>query len=721
MKEGKMKLFKKSLSLLLTTLMVLSLIPMTSFANTVPAAEVVGNVQTYTTADTAKEVKLRLNLGQFIDLNEGKVLFELTNAKLAKTTGIATASLTQGSLSKTSPDLAFVNASGTALTGGEDFFSLDVNSKTVSNNKDNIEIIITLKLDFADSKGGDVTLKLQDVGKDGKLTGIGDHSGLKVAVEQPEASDMALRVDKASTTMGPAGGFLSSVLITQFGKLSDTAAENTLTISLPTGFIFSPSTKVASDVSTLKTSYSTDKSDLIISNIPKNTAYIKIDPYVILQASNSASNGKITAGFTLRANNRVVTQKDAVIGELLQYGLTLSAKEVGKKEIPSLTKGMPKSVELTINAVSGTLTNGALINLDVEGAEILYNTIKVVEPAGLTLTASRSAGVNNKVSGYEVYLSNDFSVRTTSFDVKTIKLTFDIVAEEKTNATAATITASTSRVEDQKINIAKIAKALEVAITPSKVDKGIITDLPKVVIKETDVNLLQRGDKLYLELVYPNSDRDKGESIAFNSAKEIKIATTNSLKVDSIEVGSQENILVLTIGSRSYDGAGTIELTGIKGYLTEKALTNQVNLQVSINSAVEVSAPFFSIGNPVSLKTLFVIGSKSYSVNGQTKTLVTAPYIKEGRTMLPVRAVGESLGLEASWDNTTKTATFSNAEKTAIVKIGQSTITVNNTPVALSAPAEIKDGSTMIELRSLATAFGVNIQWDSATKTVTVN
>ena len=41
--------------------------------------------------------------------------------------------------------------------------------------------------------------------------------------------------------------------------------------------------------------------------------------------------------------------------------------------------------------------------------------------------------------------------------------------------------------------------------------------------------------------------------------------------------------------------------------------------------------------------------------------------------------------------------------------------------LALNAPAEIKDGSTMIELRSLANAFEVNLDWDNATKTVTVN
>ena len=59
--------------------------------------------------------------------------------------------------------------------------------------------------------------------------------------------------------------------------------------------------------------------------------------------------------------------------------------------------------------------------------------------------------------------------------------------------------------------------------------------------------------------------------------------------------------------------------------------------------------------------------------------------------------------------------------KVAIVKIGESFITVNGMKQTLNAPAEIKNGSTMIELRSLAKAFDVNLDWNAATKTVTVN
>ena len=54
------------------------------------------------------------------------------------------------------------------------------------------------------------------------------------------------------------------------------------------------------------------------------------------------------------------------------------------------------------------------------------------------------------------------------------------------------------------------------------------------------------------------------------------------------------------------------------------------------------------------------IGSKNVRVNGVSKTTDAAPYISaSGRTMLPLRFIGESLGCEVSWDSITKSAAIS--------------------------------------------------------------
>lgn len=713
-----MKIVKKRFSLLLAMLMVVSLIPMSVFADA--KLEVLGGVSSFTTADTNKEVRLLLKLDKYTNLNVGRVLVELDNAMLARAINPAKAEVHQGATTLTSPDISFVGGSDRALVGGETLFNLDINKAVPTNQKDEIDVVITLNIDFSKSSNGDVNISFKDIGKDGTKTGIGD---IKSAVknEKTDVKDPEIRVKNKETKIGPAGGALSSATIYTLDKLSKSKPDNKVIVTLPEGLLFDKATKVELDKGTASVAYSNDMREMTITDVDSQIGYISIEPMVSLQAKSNLKNGKIQPIFRFMNKDKTVFSQEVQLGELVQFGITLKAVEKDAREIPTLSKGNSKVVELTVNAVEGTLSNGAVIDFDMDGAQIVFNSLKVTEPAGILLTSSKSAGKDAKIAGYEVYTDNDFSIRTNKSDLTMIKLQFEIVADPLAKGNA-TIKAKAAKSEDQKVDIAKISQTVSLSIVPKAVEKGKIVDLPSVTIKESEKGQIQPNDKLYLELVYSGSDREKGEHIAFQTAKDIKVESTGKLEVQSVEMGSQPNILVLTIKTRSYDAPGTITLSNIKGYLSEKAMQGDVKLKSTINSAITDEAVFFTVGaKPTAGKTTFVIGNKNYVANGTPKVLVTAPYINSGRTMLPVRAVGESLGLSAEWNNETKTATFQDATKVAVVKIGESTITVNGIKMPLNAPAEIKDGSTMIELRSLANAFSVAIDWDNATKTVTVN
>ncbi|WP_458406712.1 choice-of-anchor I family protein [Anaerotignum sp.] len=52
------------------------------------------------------------------------------------------------------------------------------------------------------------------------------------------------------------------------------------------------------------------------------------------------------------------------------------------------------------------------------------------------------------------------------------------------------------------------------------------------------------------------------------------------------------------------------------------------------------------------------IGNKEATVNGETKELDVPAFTEEGRTFLPVRFIAESLGMNVNWDAATKTVTI---------------------------------------------------------------
>jgi hypothetical protein len=71
------------------------------------------------------------------------------------------------------------------------------------------------------------------------------------------------------------------------------------------------------------------------------------------------------------------------------------------------------------------------------------------------------------------------------------------------------------------------------------------------------------------------------------------------------------------------------------------------------------------------------IGNSTFTVNGSTKTLDSPPIIKNGRTLLPIRPVVEALGGTVGWDGTEKKVTVTLGSTTIELWIGKNTARVN--------------------------------------------
>jgi len=110
------------------------------------------------------------------------------------------------------------------------------------------------------------------------------------------------------------------------------------------------------------------------------------------------------------------------------------------------------------------------------------------------------------------------------------------------------------------------------------------------------------------------------------------------------------------------------------------------------------------------------------NVNGQPLQSDVKPFVNaDGRTMLPVRAIAEALGATVQWDEATQTATLTLGAKTVKVTIGQNSILVDGKPVPMDTAAAVKDGRTLLPVRSVGEALGAKIGWDDQTKTVSLN
>ncbi|GAX89989.1 copper amine oxidase [Effusibacillus lacus] len=110
-------------------------------------------------------------------------------------------------------------------------------------------------------------------------------------------------------------------------------------------------------------------------------------------------------------------------------------------------------------------------------------------------------------------------------------------------------------------------------------------------------------------------------------------------------------------------------------------------------------------------------------LDGQPITFDAAPYIKNDRTLVPMRTIFEKLGATVEWDNATQTVTGKKGDTVIKLTIGSNTALVNNEPVELDVAAELhKDtgNRTMVPLRFVAESLDTEVNWDDATQTVEI-
>ncbi|SHK19019.1 Copper amine oxidase N-terminal domain-containing protein [Geosporobacter subterraneus DSM 17957] len=98
----------------------------------------------------------------------------------------------------------------------------------------------------------------------------------------------------------------------------------------------------------------------------------------------------------------------------------------------------------------------------------------------------------------------------------------------------------------------------------------------------------------------------------------------------------------------------------------------------------------------------------------------TPPVIKDGRTLIPVRALTEAFGATVDWNSETKKVTIIKGDIEIILKIDSKTATVNGEEVTIDAPAEIMNKRTVIPLRFIVEQLGLKINWDEETETIEI-
>ncbi|MBR1968776.1 MAG: hypothetical protein IKA17_00250 [Clostridia bacterium] len=107
-------------------------------------------------------------------------------------------------------------------------------------------------------------------------------------------------------------------------------------------------------------------------------------------------------------------------------------------------------------------------------------------------------------------------------------------------------------------------------------------------------------------------------------------------------------------------------------------------------------------------------------VGGKDLYTDVAPTIIDGRVMLPVRDVFESIDARVSYDSATRTVTAVRKGVTVQFVIDSNAMKVNGAEKAIDVPATIVNGRTLVPLRACAEAFDLDVTWNKDTRTARI-
>lgn len=141
-----------------------------------------------------------------------------------------------------------------------------------------------------------------------------------------------------------------------------------------------------------------------------------------------------------------------------------------------------------------------------------------------------------------------------------------------------------------------------------------------------------------------------------------------------------------------------------------------ISLCLSLILALSLAVPAAASAAPA------VPAGVSVQVNGEKVTFPNAsPAVINGRTMVPMRAVLETLGATVDYDGATRTVNAKLGDVSLTHVIGTNAIEMaGGEKLTMDTVSTVKNGSTLVPLRFFSQALGYEVYWDEGAHTAVV-
>ncbi len=445
---------------------------------------------------------------------------------------------------------------------------------------------------------------------------------------------------------------------------------------------------------------------IFINDIPVNN--VSIDVYSVVATvpldiePNSEVKVKIPVDFGIRNPD-----------EVGDYVLKVStSKETAAMESNTLTIVLLPVVEFIVVPsnpdgengiykskpnVQLSTSNGGEVHFKVDDGEfLLYGGQSIVVQEGEhKIFAYASDGAENKGDVQEISFKVDNTSPTITFDQGSGNI--------YVNDTHAVLSGKVSEPCELKINgiVVTVGNDLSFSVELDVTDKSSLT----IYAKDIAGNSVPLVRTVYLDkkvpvitMLFPGREQ-------YSTADEtvqirLKLNEEGAVTINSKEMDFDGSVFNMTVNLYNGENNFYVEATDLAGNKTTK------NITISrINEIV------------ITLQ----IGSDIAYVGSEMKTLDAAPIIQNNRTLVPLRFIMEALGAVVTWNGDLQIIIITHKTHTIQLQIGSSLAWIDGSDVkTLDTAPIIQSERTLVPLRFIMETFGATVDWEDATKTITI-
>ena len=766
--------FKKAFAVILAVAMVITLMPTMAFATTSNNIAGVKTVAKNTVFSSTLELEVKGNPQNWnVDTTNGKITEEvelnIDNAKWAY--GTAGSEETSSKLSQEAftGSVKAVSASLVGYTGGTDpvveveycsptsvLLTIDQGGTAKTSPLETGDVIqLTLNLKSTTSTG-DVTVDMNSTSGNitaGSFTVATVVSGATVAtVPAADTDDLEL------VTIRNSNQTASDIVIreTTPGVVSGT---QTFTLTLPKEVSWNNSMETGTNVSgsMVDGSGATVKIDSTNSRVLtiKFTAStdnglrrtLTITP--VVDTTKNAKEGDLTV--TLRGTQGNISDaSNLVIGQIGQADVSVYVDEedYSEGEIPALYSGLDVDTNKNASAYdqddiaiitikenkAGNLTAGKYIDFTFDPqVQLLGNVMVDANGNGAKRTGFDSNATFNKAEDRSTF-GYKIAPRDVVEEENELKFYIPITVEAGFEGDVECVVsgAAAGIAEDVTVVVATAKPVLTVETEVSEVRTGIQNQtINDITLKETEAGALE-------------ADKEVKVKLPFALSKDATVEVTDGdLEIDSVSANKGDNIISFEIDAESVDNASTITISGLEITLSRNPAEGGYDIETNGNAVIDngaynddafadayVSEGAIEIITPADpsiidnkINATFVVGESQYSNNGVTVAMDVASFIQNNRTYVPVRYLANALGVtdeNIAWNEGARTVTLTGANTVVKLTVGSNIITTSTGTITADVPVIIQNNRTYLPARFVANAFGADVAWNAATRTVTI-